>query len=396
MTGYKRFIAAMGLLAALAMGGCEKKEAAPAERPPSLVQAVTAVSKDVPVFLDEIGRCVAREYVSIQPQVTGKITAIHFEDGATLKPGDPLFTIDPRPYQAQLNQVEAGVAQAKAAADLAKVEFARMEALLNTKAISKQDYDTKKGAMNVADAQVKSAEAALETAKLNLEYCEIKAPIQGRAGQRLIDVGNVVTANNNTSLMTIQRLDPIYADFTVTENDMSAVQQNAKQGTLKVEVRIPDDPDHPATGDLTFMDNLVQEASGTLKLRATLANPDLRFWPGRFVKARLILATQKDAVLIPAVAPQVSAQGKFVYVVGPDSTAEMRIITPGQRHGDLLVVTGGVKAGDRVITLGQFALMPGAKVRVEEPKAPAPPPNGAAAPATKPAEEKKADEGSRK
>ncbi len=388
--------AARGLLVFVALlitGGCEKPPAAaPPARPAPPVKTTLAIAQDVPVYLDEIGRCVAYEMVAIQPQVSGKITDRHFKDGDAIKIGDPLFTIDPRPYQAALDQAQATYDQWKAAAELAKIEFKRIEPLVNTKAIAQSDYDTRKSAVAIAEAQAQSAAASLQTAKINLEYCSIRSPIEGIAGQRLVDAGNVVMAGANTSLLVIQRLDPIYADFTITENDLPAVQRNLKNGTLKVEVRLPDDPDHPATGDLTFLDTAVIETSGTVKLRATIANPDHRFWPGRFVKVRLILETLKDAVLIPAGAPQVSAQGQFVFVVvNLDSAgigvAEMRIIKPGQRQGELLVIREGVKAGDRVITLGQF-VMPGGKVHVIEDGKPADaahdkPATPAAAPAAK-------------
>src|SRR5258706_1896662 len=185
------------------LAGGAKKDPPAFERPPGPVTVGTATAKDVPVYLDEIGKCVAREMVSIQPQVSGRITEIHFKDGADLKAGDPLFTIDPRPYQAQLNAAEATSVQAKAAMELAKLAFARVEGLVGSKAVSQQDYDTKKNALDVADGLVKQSQAAVETARLNLEYCSIRSPIDGRAGQRLVDIGNVVAANTG-SLLTIQ------------------------------------------------------------------------------------------------------------------------------------------------------------------------------------------------
>jgi multidrug efflux system membrane fusion protein len=330
---------------------------------------VPALARDVPVYLEEIGKCVAREMVSVQPQVSGRITTIHFSDGADLKTGDPLVTIDPRPYRAQLDSAEGNLAQNRAVLDLAKTEFARAEQLLPKNAIAQSDHDQAKNAVEVALARVKSSEAAVETAKLNLEYCEIHSPIDGRAGQRLVDLGNVVTANSGMlcSLLVIQRLDPIYADFTVTENDLSAVQRNMKRGTVRAEVRLPDEPSTVRSGDLTFVDNAVQDATPTIKLRATIPNADHHFWPGRFVKVRLVLNTLKAAVLIPASAPQLSAKGWFVYVVDQNSTAELRPVKLGQRQGDLVVVEQGVKPGEQVITLGQMAVMPGGKVLMEKP-----------------------------
>ena len=225
-----------------------------------------------------------------------------------------------------------------------------------------------KSAVEVAQAQVGQGQASVETTRLDLEYCAVRSPIDGRAGHRLVDVGNVVEANKG-SLLVIQRLDPIYADFTATENDLTAVQKNMARGTLRVEVRLPDEPDGPRDGGLTFLDNAVQDGTGTVKLRATIPNGDHRFWPGRFLKVRLVLSTVRDAVLVPAAAPQSSARGPFVYVVKEDSTAEMRPVTLGQRQEDRVVVTQGLTPGERVVIEGQMALTPGGRVRIAEPLA---------------------------
>ena len=349
------------LLVALLPASCRKKAPGSFERPPASVTVAAAIQRDVPVYLDEVGKCVAREVVTIQPQLAGRIEQLHFQDGADLHKGDLLFTIDPRPFQAQLAAAEGNLAQAKAALDFAGIQFSRGEKLIETKAISQQEYDTRKNAVDVAQAQVEQGEAAVTTARLNLQYCSIRSPIDGRAGRRLVDVGNVVKANEAPLLM-IQRLDPIYADFTVTENDLTAVQRNLR-GNPRVEVRLPDEPDKPLTGALTFLDNAVQDATGTVSLRATIANPDHRLWPGRFVKVRLVLSTLPGAVLVPAAAPQMSAKGAFVYVVKPDSTAELRPVKTGQRQGDLVVVEQGIKSGERVVVNGQVGVTPGGKVR---------------------------------
>jgi multidrug efflux system membrane fusion protein len=354
-------VAALLVSAIAVFAGCDRKAPASFERPPAPVRVATAVAQDVPIYLDEIGRIVAREVVSIQPQVSGRITQIHFADGADVKVGQVLFTIDPRPYQAQLNVAQANLAQATAALDLAKINFDRVASVTDQRAVSRQDYDAKKNAVEVAEAQVKQNQAAVESARLNLDYCTIRSPINGRAGQRLVDLGNVVTANSG-SLLVIQRLDPIYADFTITEKNLSAVQRNMAHGTLGVEVRLPDDPGKPRDGKLTFLDNSVQDTTGTIKLRATIVNNDRRFWPGRFANIRLILGTQQNAVLVPAEAPQLSAKGPFVYIVKRDSTAELRPVTVGQRHGELVVIDKGVKPGERVVITGQLGVTPGGRV----------------------------------
>lgn len=365
----RRALAWLGLLLAV---GCGERYEPSVERPPAPVTAATAVTADVPIYIDAVGKIAAREVVSIQPQVSGRVTKIHFVDGADLRTGDLLFTIDPRPFQARLSQAEADLAEAQAALSLAQTNFARVEAVSDPRAVSRQDYDAKKSAIQTAEAQVKQSRAALETARLNLEYCTIRSPINGRAGQRQVDIGNVV-APNNGSLLVIQRLDPIYADFTITEKDLTSVQRNMANRTLRVEVRLPDDENAPRQGQLTFLDNAVQEGTGTVKLRATLANGDRRFWPGRFAKIRLILTMQKQAVLVPAAAPQMSAKGPFVYVIKSDSTAEQRWVTLGQRQGDLIVINDGVKAGERVVVQGQLGVSPGGKVAIARPPVPGDP-----------------------
>jgi multidrug efflux system membrane fusion protein len=346
------------------IAGCEKKDPPTIERPAAPVVVASVVAADVPLYLDEIGRCVARESVSVQPQVSGRITRLHFSDGADVKTGDLLFTIDPRPFQAQLDAAEASLAQAKAMLDLARLDLTRSTNLLEKKALSQQDFDASRNAVEVSEARLRQNQAAVQTARLNLEYCSIQSPIDGRTGHRLIDVGNIVGANSGP-LLVIQRLDPIYADFTVTENDLSYVQRNLAKGALQVEVRLPDEPEDPRRGEVTFLDNAVQDGTGTVKLRATLANTDRRLWPGRFVKIRLVLAMIKGALLIPAAAPQMSAKGPFVYVVKEDFSAELRPVTLGQRQGDRQVVEQGLKVGEQVVTTGHIGIIPGGKVRIE-------------------------------
>jgi len=354
------------LLLGFALSGCNRTpvQAAPA-MPAPLVTLAKATAQDVPQYLDEIGRNGAFESVTVTPQVGGRITERHFQDGENLKKGQILFVIDPRPYKAQLDSAQATLAQAKAALELAKIQFARDEEVIGTRAISKQDYDTKKNTVDVDQAQVDAAEAALETAKLNLEYCYIHSPIDGRAGARLVDIGNVVQANS-TALLLIQHLDPIYANFTITERDLPEVQKEMARGTLKAMVRLPSDAEGGArVGKVEFLDNAVQNGTGTVNLRATLPNSDHHFWPGQFVDVKLVLGTQKGAVLIPSQAAQISQKGSFVYVIKPDETADLRRVTLGQRQGDEVVVTSGLSANERVVVAGQLTVRPGGKVRVD-------------------------------
>lgn len=383
-------------------GGCRRRETATPVRPVPRVSVVQAITADVPLYQDEIGRTVASEVVSIVPQVGGKVIAAHVEDGALVTKGDLLFEIDPRPFQASLASAKATRAQSKADLVLAEIEFERVRNLIAGGAVSQLEYDQADNTVAVDQAKLDGAEAAVQTAELNLEYTKIYSPISGRAGVRMVDAGNIVK-DNGPPMLVIQQLDPIQAEFTVTENDLNAVRRRlvdagvnlaSRTGEgLPVEVSIPASvrqgppaPVHhpttvpaslslpattPATqrsgprrGVLSFMDNTVQSASGTIRFRATLANSDQYFWPGQFVNIRVILATRKDAVLIPAQAQQVGQQGAFVYVVKPDSTAEIRPISPGQRQGEMMVVDKGVAPGERVIVSGQLLVVPGGKIEV--------------------------------
>ena len=359
---------ALGVLLLVNSIACSsgKVQAEATTAPPApLVTVVNATAENVPRYLDEIGRNAAFETVTVTPQVGGRIIERHFKDGDNLTRGQQLIVIDPRPYKAQVDAARATLAQNKAALGLAKIQFQRAAEIINTRAISREDYDTKKNAVEVSEAQVSAAEAALETAKLNLEYCYIHSPINGRAGARLVDVGNVVQANT-TQLLSIQRLDPMYANFTITERDLPEVQRQMAHG-LKAMVWLPtDQPDKGRSGKIEFLDNSVQNGTGTVTLRATIPNADRHFWPGQFVNVKLVLGTRQGAVLIPNQATQISQKGPFVFVIKQDDTAELRPVELGQRQGSYVVVDSGLAAGERVVLAGQMTVSPGAKVRVAQ------------------------------
>jgi membrane fusion protein, multidrug efflux system len=397
----------------LNLTGCANKAAQSFDRPPAPVQATVAIAQDVPTYLDAIGKTVAREVVSVQPQVSGRITKIHFTDGANVRKGDLLFTIDTRPFeanvkQAQANyskdealkrQAEANLAKEVAAAKWGETQVKRYRTLVEAGVVAREQYEEFKANQDSLNANVGAARAAvasaneslkvdaaaIDSAKVELSYCYIRAPIDGRAGQRLVDVGNVVSpggtgnrtstegggagsAENSNALLVIERLDPIYADFTISQDKLTAVQNEMRSGSLKTEIRLPDSNGEMVAGQLTFLDNAVQNTTGTVNLRATIPNAGHRFWPGRFVNVRLVLSTIHQAVLIPATAPQMSAKGSFVYVIKADQTAEQRPVTLGQRQQDLIVVESGVQAGELVVTNGQLGVTPNGKVLVEKPR----------------------------
>jgi len=333
----------------------EMKTAQPPARP---VTVAKVVAKDVPIYLDEIGTCAAYETVLVQAQVSGVIITRNFQDGSDVKKGDLLFTIDPRPFQAALDQ-------AKAQAALDQLNLKRQEDLRARKVISQQDYDTA-----VANAQ--KSQAATESAQVNLDWCYIKSPINGRVGLRNVDVGNLV-GPSTPPLVSILGLDPIYTDFTVAENDLPLVRKYLGGPNVKVQTYLADGSIAPRTGDLYFIDNAVQPGSGTVKARGVTPNPDRALWPSEFVRVRFILDTLKNATLVPAEAVQVSQSGPFVFVVKPDNTVDLRPVKPGQRQeGDLTVVESGVKPDETVVVTGQLALAPGAKVAPQPYPAPSP------------------------
>jgi multidrug efflux system membrane fusion protein len=299
--------------------------------------------------------------VQVQAQVSGQIMTRDFQDGSDVKKGDLLFTIDPRPFQAALDQAKAQTA-------LDQATLKRQEDLRARKVISPQDYD-------IAVANAQKSQAMAEAAQVNLDFCYIKSPINGRVGLRNVDVGNLV-GPSSPALVTIQGLDPIYTDFTVSETDLPLVRRYLGGPNVKVETMSPDKAMPPRTGDLYFIDTAVQPGAGTVKARAVTPNPDRALWPSEFVRVRFILDKLKDAALVPSQAVQISQDGPFVFVLNPDNTVDLRQVKPGQRQeGDTIVIESGLKADETVVVTGQLALAPGTKV---DPKPYNPPgaPNG--------------------
>nr|MDQ3081866.1 efflux RND transporter periplasmic adaptor subunit [Gemmatimonadota bacterium] len=349
-SGKKRVYIIAGVIGAVALwllfrglGGTAKE--APA-RPPRPVEFAKVIQQDVPLYLNSIGTTTAVATVNVQPQVTGQIISREFEDGADVKKDDLLFRIDPRPYEAVL-------ASAKADLVLAQANLKRQTELQAKSVTATQELDT-------ARANAMRAEAAVAAAQVNLDFTEIRAPIDGRAGLRNVDVGNVVSPGANAVLVTIQGMDPIYTDFTIAEPDLPLVRRYLNGETLKVLTDAEDDNVPPREGELSFVDQAVQPGAGTIKARAATPNPDRALWPSQFVRVQLILQTLKDAKLVPSSAVQIGQNGPYVFVVKEDSTLDLRQVKPGQSQGDLTVINDGVKTGEKVVVSGQLQLAPGA------------------------------------
>jgi multidrug efflux system membrane fusion protein len=337
--------------------------------PPRVVTAAKVITRDVPLYLDEIGTCAAFETVQVQAQVSGQITARNFQDGADVKKGDLLFTIDSRPYQALLEQAQGQLAQAKSQLVLDQITLKRQQDLRSKNVTSPQDLDTAQGTVNNDEAKVKSAEGAVAAAQVNVDYCNIRSPIDGRAGLRQVDVGNIVgggSAGSGVILLTIQGIDPIYTDFTIAEPDLALVRKYLGGPNVKVMTDAEDDQYPPRQGDLSFIDTALQSGSGTVKARGVTPNKDHALWPSQFVHVRLILDILKSAKLVPSGAVQIGQNGPYIFVVKPDSTLELREVKPGQRQEDLTVITEGVNDDESVVVSGQLQLSPGAKVVVQQ------------------------------
>jgi multidrug efflux system membrane fusion protein len=347
----------------LAVPACGRKTAsnAPPARP---VTAARAVTRDVPFYFDEIGNCTAVEAVNLQSQVAGQITEIHFTDGADIKQGELLFTIDPRPYKAALDKARATLAQDQAKLAYQRAQVARAEELQQKKVMATQDLDQTRAARDELLAVVQSDQASIETAQLNLDYCSIRSPIDGRLGKRLVDRGNIVAYPGGPVLVSITRQNPIYLDFTIAEAKLPVVREYLKRGALRVEASFGSDRANLRVGEFSFFDNTVQPGNGTVRLRAVVPNEDRLFWPGQFVSVRLILETLKNAVLVPTQSVQVGQIGNFVFIIKPDFSVELRPVKAGQKQGDQVVISEGLQAGETVVVTGQLFLAPGTKVTV--------------------------------
>lgn len=322
---------------------------------PVPVVAGKVEQKDMPIYLDGLGTVQAFNTVTVHARVDGALVQVNFSEGQDVKAGDLLAVVDPKPYQAALDQ-------AKAQAALDDVTLKRQADLRARNVIAPQDYDTA-----VANAQ--KSQAAAEAAQVNLDYCYIKSPIDGRTGVRLVDLGNIVHAADQTGIVIITQLHPISVVFTLPEQSLQSIlNAGGTSGGLKV---IALDRGNTATldeGSLAVVDNEIDQTTGTIKLKATFPNNDLKLWPGKFVNARLVLSTQRNATVIPSSVVQRGPQGTYAYVIQPDKTAEMRPIKIGQTEDNLVIVNSGLKPGEQVVVDGQYKLQPGAHVEISSPQ----------------------------
>ena len=338
----------------------------PPSSPGIPVTAGVVATADVPVFLNAIGTVQAFNMVTIKSRVDGQIVKIAFTEGQDVKAGDPLIQIDPRPFQAALDQALAN--QEKDQANLANAQrnLARDAALLKSNlAVSQQQYENDRATVATNQALVDGDKAAVENARLNLGFADIRAPIDGRLGIRMVDAGNMVRATDSTGLVTISQLKPIFVSFTVPQDNLHKIHEKQAGGDLTVHAYGSDNKTALAEGKLTVIDNAIDQPTGTIRLKATFANADERLWPGEFVNVRLILSVRKGAPTVPAQTVQDGPTGQYAYVIKEDGTVERRPVEVAAVQDGVAVIGKGLSVGDRVVVEGQYRLTNGVRVKVE-------------------------------
>jgi multidrug efflux system membrane fusion protein len=357
-------LAAFGLALLAGIQGCSKTKAG-GPMPESPVTAADAVMKDVPLQLAAFGRVEAIQSVSVKALVGGEVTRVDFKEGQDVKKGGRLFTIDPRPFEIALKQAEAMLEKDRALLENAESDVARYGGLVKKDYVTNEQYDALVANRDVLAATVKADEANVGSARLQLAYTVVSSPIDGRTGSLLIDAGNIIKANDVNSAVVIYQMSPIYVTFSVPEQNLPLIRKYMAEAPLRTEVVPPAGPQPPVSGVLTFIDNAIDQSTGTITLKATFENKDEALWPGEFLNVRLQLTTEKGVTVVPSQAVQTGQNGQYVYVVKPDLTVELRTVTVDRTFGQDSVISGGLKPGERVVTDGQLRLSPGAKVQVK-------------------------------
>jgi multidrug efflux system membrane fusion protein len=345
---------------------CSQQETKPKERPPLPVAVANVGRKDVPVQLQAVGTVRAQSIVAVRAQVGGELARVHFREGEEVRAGEILFTIDPRPFRAELAQAEAELAANLAEQENARDEARRYEDLLRQGFVSRQEFDRLASRAAALEGRVKSFRAAVENARLQLEYCTIRSPLTGRAGSLLVHPGNLVKANDENPLVVIHRMEPVEVAFSVPERNLSAIKEQLARGDLAVEAFSRAEATAGEKGKVTFLDNSVDSSTGTILLKGTFANTGRRLWPGEFVTVRLTLNELTAVPVVPSRAVQTGQQGNFIFIVKGDGTVEMRPVTTSIAYGEETVLTQGATPGETVVTEGQQRLFPGAKVAVKD------------------------------
>ena len=361
-------LVACSVMSGLLLAGCSKKQPAgkaPAgARPPVPVLVAQAVARDVPIEVRAVGNVQAFSTVAVRSRITGQLFKMHFKEGDDVKQGDLLFTIDPRSAEAALRQASANTKRDEAQLDSARLDFDRVKKLSESGIASRDEFDKAEAALRALEATVLADRAAVSNAALNVSFTEIRSPISGRAGNILVKEGNIVKSEDDI-LVTINQVHPIYVAFAVPEQELPRIRARLKESAPEVTVTLPDSTNVLAAGKLTFIDNAVDPATGTILLKGTFQNDDHALWPGQFVQARLVVDTLKQATVVPSQAVQSSQSGEFVFVVTDGNVVEKRNVDLGVTQPGSVVISRGVKPGETVVTDGQMRLTPGAKVSVQ-------------------------------
>ena len=359
----------LALCALLAGCGSQQAKSAKASGPPPAVPVgvATVQQGDFNVYLTGLGSVQAFNTVSLKTRIDGQIMQVNFREGQDVKTGDLLILIDPRPYQVALQQAQANLQKDEAQLNNAKAQYERNKVLYEQGVIAKQDLDTMQASFGTYEGTIAADKAAIENAKLNLTYCSIRSPINGRVGLRQVDPGNYVTAAGNTPMLVITQLQPIAVVFTLPEDQLQAVSKQMKQGALVVDAYSRDDQSKLGSGKLLTIDNQIDQTTGTAKLKAVFENPDSSLWPNQFVNVHLLLETRKNAITVPASAIQRGPDGSFTYVVDSNNTVQMRPVQIALTQGRTVVITTGLQSGDRVVTDGQEKLQAGSRVVPQAP-----------------------------
>jgi len=355
---------ALMLTASLSSVSCGSKTAAVGPDLAVPVNVAKAVKKTVPIQLSAIGTAEAYSTVSIKGQVNAVLKEVHFKQGDFVKKGDLLFTLDARPFQASLDQAQANLARDKAQADLTIVQAERYKKLYDQGISAKEQYDQMQANAAAQQGSVHADEAAVESANLQLQYCAIYSPVDGRTGALQVYPGNLVKENDVPVLVVINQIAPLYEDFSVPEQYLSVIKKYMAGGRLQIEAT-PYGDTAAEVGYLTFVDNTVDNTTGTIKLKGTFANTDHRLWPGQFSTVSLRLSEEENATVVPTQAVQTGQSGDFVFVIKPDQTAESRPVKVARTLGTESVIAKGIEPGETVVTDGQLRLIPGIKVQIK-------------------------------
>ncbi|PKN52766.1 MAG: efflux RND transporter periplasmic adaptor subunit [Deltaproteobacteria bacterium HGW-Deltaproteobacteria-13] len=328
------------------------------------VMTANVITKEVPVEIKTFGNVQAHSSIQVKAEVGGNLARVHFRKGQSIKAGDLLFSIDSRSYKAALDQANANLARDRALEKNALINAERSKELLQQGFISRSDDDTAQANAASLTAVVKADEAAIVNAKLQVEHCSIRSPINGKVGDILVPEGTLIKAND-VPMVTINQIRPIEVFFSIPQAELPAVRKQMAVRKLKVMASLPQDTRPPEAGDLFFIDNTIDKTTGTVQLAGTFSNDREVLWPGQYVNVTLVLSIQKDALVVPSVAVQTGREGKFVFAVKPDNTVEVRPVIARMAAGEETVIEKGLQAGERVVTDGQLGLVPGSRIEIK-------------------------------